>query len=105
VAISLSQNEGAPFIPDITADFVYARLMAGSDAIDTCYAPRDLDLWAGRFEDYAQGRPPADLPPVTPDPVTVGPRDVFAYFIREGKVRAPAGAMALLEKIGSAAQP
>lgn len=105
VAISLSQNEGAPFIPDITADFVYARLMAGSDEIDTCYAPRDLDLWAGRFGDYAQGRLPADLPAVAPHPVAAGPRDVFAYFIREGKVRAPAGAVALLERIALAAQP
>ena len=105
VAISLSENAGAPFIPDITADFVYARLMAGSDEIETCYAAPDLDLWAGRFGDYARGLAPADLTPVAPQPDMAGPRDVFAYFIREGKVRAPAGAMALLERTASAAQP
>jgi hypothetical protein len=27
------------------------------------------------------------------------PRDVFAYVIHEGKVRAPAGAMALIERL------
>ena len=28
------------------------------------------------------------------------PRDVFVYFIHEGKVRAPAAAMALIERLG-----
>jgi hypothetical protein len=28
------------------------------------------------------------------------PRDVFAYVIHEGKVRAPAAAMALIERLG-----
>lgn len=100
VAISLSQNAGAPLIPDQTADFSYARLMAGSDEIETCYAPAELDLWAGRFRDYARGRVPTDLTPVAPSAQVEGPRDVFVYFIREGKVRAPAGAMALLERTG-----
>jgi hypothetical protein len=27
------------------------------------------------------------------------PRDVFVYFIHEGKVRAPAAAMALMERV------
>ena len=27
------------------------------------------------------------------------PRDVFAYFIHEGKVRAPAAAMELIERV------
>ncbi|HXE87286.1 MAG TPA: DUF72 domain-containing protein, partial [Hyphomicrobiaceae bacterium] len=29
----------------------------------------------------------------------VQPRDVFVYFIHEGKVRAPAAAMALIERL------
>ena len=28
------------------------------------------------------------------------PRDVFMYFIHEAKVRAPAAAMALMERVG-----
>jgi hypothetical protein len=31
--------------------------------------------------------------------VEAAPRDVFAYVIHEGKVRAPAAAMALIEKL------
>ena len=37
-----------------------------------------------------------------PDPATeapVVPRDVFVYFITEGKVRAPFGAMALMKRV------
>jgi len=29
----------------------------------------------------------------------VKPRDVFVYFITEGKVRAPFGAMALMQRV------
>jgi len=31
---------------------------------------------------------------------TYGLRDVFCYFIHEGKVRAPAAAMAMIERLG-----
>jgi hypothetical protein len=40
------------------------------------------------------------LPHVTPAPKTKAkPRDVFAYVIPEGKVRAPAAATALIERL------
>ncbi len=32
-------------------------------------------------------------------PAPKTPRDVFAFIIHEGKVRAPAGAMALIERV------
>ena len=35
----------------------------------------------------------------------VKPRDVFVYFITEGKVRAPFGAMALMRRIQGQAAP
>ena len=49
---------------------------------------------------WAEGKEPADLPRVDPKhkPKAV-PRDVFAYVIHEGKVRAPAAAMALIERL------
>lgn len=99
VAISISENEGAPLIPDVTADFVYARLMAGSEDNAACYTPKGLDAWAARFRTYASGSVPDDLSPVSPTAAQAKPRDVFAYFIREGKSRAPLGAMALLERL------
>ena len=95
VAICCSQNPAYPLIADITADFVYARLLEGSDDIETGYAPADLDLWADRFGAYARGEVPADLPSLDRTGPAAGPRDVFAYFINAGKVRAPAAAMAL----------
>ena len=46
------------------------------------------------------GGAPDDLPRVEAKLPTKQPRDVFVYFIHEGKVRAPAAAMALIERLG-----
>jgi uncharacterized protein YecE (DUF72 family) len=89
-----------PNIADITGDFVYARLQRGKDTVVTAYPPKDIDAWAGRLQSWAQGGAPDDLPVVEPSQKPkAAPRDVFAYVIHEGKVRAPAGAMALIEKL------
>jgi uncharacterized protein YecE (DUF72 family) len=89
-----------PNIADITGDFVYARLQRGQDSIVTAYPQKDIDAWAERLQSWATGGAPKDLPVVEPSqkPKTA-PRDVFAYVIHEGKVRAPAGAMALIAKL------
>ncbi|HSZ64935.1 MAG TPA: DUF72 domain-containing protein [Xanthobacteraceae bacterium] len=90
-----------PNIADITGDFVYARLQRGKDTIVTAYPPQEIDEWAARLQSWANGGAPDDLPLVE-KPRTAAPsqpRDVFAYVIHEGKVRAPAGAMALIEKL------
>ena len=47
----------------------------------------------------AGGGEPDDLARVDPTPAIKTPRDVFAYVIHEGKVRAPAGAMELIERV------
>jgi uncharacterized protein YecE (DUF72 family) len=87
-----------PAIADVVADFVYARLQKGSDDIKTCYPPKQLDAWAERFRTWAEGGEPDDLPRIdTARPKKI-PREVFAYVIHEGKVRAPAGAMELIER-------
>ncbi|MGB7038634.1 MAG: DUF72 domain-containing protein [Xanthobacteraceae bacterium] len=90
-----------PNIADITGDFVYARLQRGKDTIMTAYPPHEIDEWAGRLRSWANGGAPHDLPLVekTKTAAPSQPRDVFAYVIHEGKVRAPAGAMALIEKL------
>ena len=85
-----------PEIADVTSDFVYVRLQTGSDDVETAYAPKDLDLWAGRLKTWAEGGEPEGLPKVDPGFVAPArPRDVFAFIIHEGKVRAPHGAVAL----------
>jgi uncharacterized protein YecE (DUF72 family) len=89
-----------PNIADLTADFVYARLQRGEDTIPTAYPPKEISAWARRLQSWAEGKAPDDLPRVEPSSKSsTTPRDVFAYVIHEGKIRAPAGAMALIEKL------
>jgi uncharacterized protein YecE (DUF72 family) len=90
-----------PAIPDPVGGFVYARLQRGSDDIATGYPPRALDQWAERAKAWARGGAPKDLALVDPaGKAKAQPRDVFVYFIHEGKVRAPAAATALIERLG-----
>jgi uncharacterized protein YecE (DUF72 family) len=102
IAVCFSEHATYPAIADVTADFVYARLQKGKDDIKTGYPPKALDAWAARARDWAAGGAPADLPRVDPaaKPKKQA-RDVFLYFIHEGKVRAPAAAMATIERLKS----
>jgi uncharacterized protein YecE (DUF72 family) len=83
VAICLADSPKFPLIDEVTADFTYARLMRGEDDIETGYPPAELDAWAARLGALAR------------DGETGAPRDVFAFFINAGKLRAPAAAEAL----------
>src|SRR3984957_15341781 len=89
-----------PEIADLSTDFVYARLQTGDDQCETAYEAAELDAWAARLKPWAPGGAPDGLPimdKVYAAPKT--PRDVFAFIIPEGTVRAPAGAMALIERV------
>jgi len=100
-AIVFSEHNTYPAIADVTADFVYLRLQKGDDQVPTCYPEAGISAWAERVRGWLAGRPPSDLPRVDTAPGKTVPRDVFVYFIHEGKVRAPAGAMALIETLRS----
>ncbi|MGB7755928.1 MAG: DUF72 domain-containing protein [Salinisphaera sp.] len=102
-AIVYADSDDYPAIADRTADFVYARLQHGDASIATGYSEHALDAWAHRVEAWAQGDMADDLP-LTDDaeePAST-PRDVFVYFIREGKLRAPQAAMALQHRVDRA---
>jgi uncharacterized protein YecE (DUF72 family) len=100
VVIVYADHAKYPGIADVTGDFIYARLQTGSDDNPDCYTPERLDEWAVRARTWAQGMTPSDLPRADPaSDAPVKPRDVFAYFISEGKVRAPFGAMALMKRL------
>ena len=102
VAVVFSEHETFPAIADITGDFVYLRLQKGQDTIKTGYLPKELDAWAKRLQLLSAGRVPDDLPQVDPkNAAKAKPRDVFAYVIHEGKVRAPAAAMELIGRLKS----
>jgi uncharacterized protein YecE (DUF72 family) len=90
-AIVYAEHEKYPAIADLTGDFVYARLQRGSDDNENCYTEAGLDHWAARAKTCADPSAKADRKP----------RDVFVYFITEGKSRAPFGAMALQARVGS----
>jgi uncharacterized protein YecE (DUF72 family) len=96
VANVYADHNTYPEIADVTADFVYARLQTGSDDEETAYDAAMLAKWAGRLKTWSAGGDPEGLPRVDPGHGADGkPKDVFAFIIHEGKVRAPHGARAL----------
>ncbi|CAN5303361.1 DUF72 domain-containing protein [soil metagenome] len=97
--VVFSEHATYPAIADVTGDFVYARLQKGKETVRTGYAPKALDAWAERLQAWATGGEPSDLPKVDKTKAKKLPRDVFAYVIHEAKVRAPAAAMALIERV------
>jgi uncharacterized protein YecE (DUF72 family) len=100
VPIVFAEHATYPAIPDVTGDFIYARLQKGEDEVKTGYAPKALDAWAKRFATWAEGSAPADLKLIDEKHKPAKkPRDAFVYFIHEGKVRAPHAAMALMERV------
>ncbi len=99
VATVFTDADKFPSFADLTADFVYARLMLGEAGLAAGYADSALDAWAGRARLWAAGGAPDDLPSLEAPP-PAGPRDVFLYFINGAKEKAPAAAMALLSRLG-----
>jgi uncharacterized protein YecE (DUF72 family) len=100
VAAVLTDNEAFPMIADVTGPFVYLRLQRASAEIETGYSPADLDSWGRRARIWCDGRTPDDLEPVAgADRIDAEPRDVFIYMINGFKPKAPAAAMALLERL------
>lgn len=100
VATVFTDSPEHPSFADVTADFVYARLMRARSAVKTGYPPVELDAWAGRLHAWAAGGQPGDLPLLDPShaPPTQ-PREVFAFFIAADKERNPAAAMALIDRL------
>ena len=88
-----------PSIADVTGNFIYARLQKGQDTVPTAYPPKEINGWADRLTEWAKGGEPKDLNRVSAASKKGKPRDVFAYVIHEGKVRAPHGAMELIARV------
>jgi len=104
-ATVFTDSDDYPSFADVTGPFVYARLMRTESRNKTGYAPRALDRWADAARTWAAGGEPADVPRLEDAPARKAkavPRDVFMYFISGAKERAPAAAMALIERLGVA---
>ncbi len=100
VAVVFAESEKYPALADVTAEFVYARLQRALEEEPAGYPPSALDAWAKRFQTWAAGGVPADLPRVCSKTAPPKQRDCFVYFISAAKVRNPAAAMALIERLG-----
>jgi len=100
VAIVISGDSDYPQIADITAPFVYARIMGTVDSEALGYSEKALDAWGLRAKTWAAGKQPKDLHTIAPTKDEPAPCDVYLYVISGYKVRNPAAAMALIERIG-----
>ncbi|WP_213600459.1 DUF72 domain-containing protein [Pseudoxanthomonas japonensis] len=98
VATVFTDSTDYPSFADLTADFVYARLMR-SQPIDTGYPSKELDLWAERARAWSRGEDIAELPHVGEPAPALPRRDVFVYFISSAKERNPAAAMELIRRL------
>jgi len=102
MATVFTDSDEHPSFADVTADFVYARLMRSRSDIETGYPDDALQRWAQRARQWAGGGEPDDLPRLTTEASTPAPRrDVYLYFISSAKERNPAAAMALLQRLGA----
>ncbi|MFS0738147.1 DUF72 domain-containing protein [Sphingomonas sp. 1P06PA] len=99
VAVVIADGPGRPVIPDLTADFVYARLQDAQETIETGYSAEALDRWAGIARSWAAGHRPQGFDYVIPERPKTEPRNVFIFMINGAKVRAPAAAKALIERL------
>ncbi|TPG20593.1 DUF72 domain-containing protein [Sphingomonas koreensis] len=99
VAIVYADSADYPAIADITGDFVYARLENAREDQATGYAPAELDRWRDTARRWAAGDSPDGLPYASTEQAPTVARDTFVFFINGAKVRAPAGAQTLIERL------
>ena len=106
VALALIDSADRPQAFDLTADFVYARLRRSTEEEPAGYGKSALDRWAERFRTWAAGGEPDDLPRIHAKSAPAGKaRECFVYFISGAKVRAPAAAQALIERLARSPSP
>ena len=82
VAIIYADADDFPQIDEPTADFTYARIMRAQENLKAGYKPAELDRYAAQAKKWAKRG------------------DVFLYFIAAAKLRNPAAAQALIERLG-----
>jgi uncharacterized protein YecE (DUF72 family) len=98
-ATVFTDSDDYPSFADLTSDFLYARLMRTEPAHAAGFAPSVLDAMAACAQRWHGGGEPDGLPRVEAALPASAPRDVFLYFISGAKEKAPAAAMALLQRL------
>jgi len=84
IAVVLDDSDDYPTIEADTADFAYARLQRMSEDVPTGYDDAALDGFAAQARDWRKAG-----------------RDAYIFMINGAKVRAPAAALALRERLGT----
>jgi len=102
VAIAIAGDSNHPQIADLTAPFVYVRIMGTQPTATLGYSDANLKLWAERAKAFASGATPAGLACVSPIHAGTEARDVYLYVISGHKVSNPAAAVSLIERIARA---
>ncbi len=104
IAIVIAGDSEYPQIADVTAPFVYVRIMGTHPDEPLGYSQAALDTWARRARCWADGGTPEGLetvtsPPEGPRGVAGVEREVFMYVISGHKVANPAAAQGLIERV------
>jgi uncharacterized protein YecE (DUF72 family) len=99
VAIVIAGDSEFPEIADVTAPFVYVRIMGAREEEKLGYSAERLDDWAARARGWAKGVAPDGFETLAPTPKSANGRDVFLYVISGFKDKNPAAAMALIERL------
>jgi uncharacterized protein YecE (DUF72 family) len=98
VAIIAGCDSEFPCIADVTADFVYARLMGTAEKEKLGYSKPAIAKWAARARDWQAGGVPGDFK-LLAKPAAKKKRDVFAFVISGAKATNPAAAMAIIRAL------
>lgn len=107
IALVVADTAGKwPYMEDVTADFVYARLHGDEELYVSGYTSQALQSWTKKICAWSEGRdaPKARLTGPTATPRARG-RDVFVYFDNDVKTRAPYDAMSLAHRLGLGPKP
>lgn len=99
VALVCADTVEWPRLMDVTADFVYCRLHGSEQLYASGYTPAALDEWAVRLRAWARGGEPAGAERAGGPGPKLPSRDIFLFFDNDLKVRAPADAAALVERL------
>lgn len=99
VAVITAGDSEFPEIADITAPFVYARIMGTTEDHPKGYAPKALERWAARAQEWAAGKVPDDLKSADKHRSAPAPHDVYLYVISGFKEKNPMAAMDLIERV------
>ena len=95
----------SPYMEDLTADFVYARMHGQEAQYKKGYPDKVLSWWSERVQNWTQGKQPRDAQCVSDIKPKAVKRDAFIYFDTEEKSYAPYDALRLMELLDSSKKP